>query len=805
MGDSGVARPLVPLFLGGVAASVAGDLGPPALWMAGLLLGIALGTRWGRSMALFCGGALLVSVLAAWHLARLPGDLPRLLERPQPLDLRGVVVGPPEPVRSGWRFPLRLEAVWEEGEGWRPARGRIALHVRMPGLEGRPREPAALEGLGFREGRRVEVRAELQPLPSSGNPGLFSARAWSLRQGLAAEGWVPALRFVRPVGTSGGLKAWVAGLRDHLVLRLHQTLRPELAGLGAALLLGDRRWLPTEMEERVRNGGLGHLLAVSGTHVGILGGLVWWLAGGRRRAGTWPARAVASLWFVLVGLLTGGAPSAQRAVLMALVALWAPPGRRDPAQALAAAGLLLLLRDPRVAQDLGFQLSFAATASILFLGPRWSRAGERLVGPVGFSLGYGLAAALGVTPLTAWHLREVALWSAPATLAATPFLTLSLVGLAATAVWGGAAPAWLVCGTEAALQGLLGVAALAARLPGARWLVIRPEPWVMLVAAALLLWMARGGPRLLPSGLARRRSLLAAAVVAVLAGWSGLQTPGLLTLTVIDVGQGDALLVGTPRGRWMLIDGGGWPAYGPDPPPDVGERIVLPFLRAQGIDRLHVVASTHPDADHTLGLRAVLEAMPVGLLVHNGWIRPGAPVDVLGPWRVDGDRLVWQGPGRPRSLPHLALHAGDRILLEPEITLTVLHPPREGFPARDGNEASLVMLLEGRGIRMLLLGDAERAAQQVLLERWGREGLASDVVKLAHHGAASGAWLPFLEAVSPQVALNSSGRANRYGHPHPETLEMLAQLGVPLYRTDQDGALQVVVGEGWARVRALGR
>src|SRR5690606_13105380 len=176
--------------------------------------------------------------------------------------------------------------------------------------------------------------------------------------------------------------------------------------------------------------------------------------------------------------------------------------------------------------------------------------------------------------------------------------------------------------------------------------------------------------------------------------------PGLLTLTVIDVGQGDALLVETPRGRRVLIDGGGWPAFGAAPARDVGERVILPFLRAERIGRLDLVVSTHPDGDHTLGLRAVLERMPVGLLVHNGWIGPGTAVDLLGPWRAEADRLVWQGPGRPRALPHVALHAGDRILLEPGVSLTVLHPPREGFP-RDGNDGSLVLLLEGRGVRFL--------------------------------------------------------------------------------------------------------
>lgn len=818
MGDGGVARPLVPLFLGGVAASLAAGRWPPALWAAGGLLAVLLAgsgrAAWGpgwllaggrsRLAALFAAGGFLVSLLAAGSLARLPGDLPELLARPQPLDLQGVVAGPPEPVVGGWRFPLRLIAAGDGAGTWWPARGRVSLLVRVPELEGRPGEPGVLEELGLGLGDRVAVRAELRPLPSDGNPGLFSPGAWRRRQGVAAEGWLPSPRFLQRLETGTGLRAWAEGLRLRLAVRLFEGLEPELAGLGAALLLGDRRWLPPATADQVRAAGLGHLLAVSGLHVGILGGLAWWLVGGRRQEPGWLVRGVISLWLGLVGLLTGGAPSAQRAVIMALVGLWAPAGRRDPAQALAAAGLLLLLRHPLAGQDLGFQLSFAATAGVLLLGPRLGEAGRRAVGRLGLALGYGLGAGLAVAPLTAWHLGEVALWGVPATLAATPVLTAGLVGLLAVAVFGSGAPSWLVDGTEGALEALLAVARVSGGLPGARWSIPRPPGWLFLLAGGAFLWGARQGPRLLPQGLARRRVVLAAAGVALLWGWSWGRPPGLLTLTVIDVGQGDALLVETPRGRRVLIDGGGWPAFGAAPAPDVGERVILPFLRAERIGRLDLVVSTHPDGDHTLGLRAVLERMPVGLLVHNGWIGPGTAVDLLGPWRAEVDRLVWQGPGRPRALPHVALHAGDRILLEPGVSLTVLHPPREGFP-RDGNDGSLVLLLEGRGVRFLLLGDAERRAQEAMLRRWGREGLASDVVKLAHHGAASGTWLPFLEAVAPQVALNSAGRANRYGHPHAETLAALQRLGVPLYRTDRDGALRVVVGRGWARVQALGR
>ncbi|BAS28523.1 ComEC/Rec2 family competence protein [Limnochorda pilosa] len=811
MDHGGVARPLVPLFLGALAGSLLGSRLPPALWsVLALPAGALAGTR-GRWLARVLAGAAGVGLLASWQAARLPGDVPRLTACQQPLELRGVITGPPEPWRAGWRFPLSLEAVLE-GD-WRPVTGAVQVRLTLPGLEGPPAEPAALDALGVGAGSRVEVRAELRPPPSGGNPGLFSLRDLMARRGLAAEAWVPHPRFLRPVGNGRGIAAVVEAVRQWSAGRLFQALPPEQAALGAALLLGDRRWLTDDLEDRLRAAGLGHLLAVSGLHVGILAGLAWWLVGGRRARAGAGARAGLTLWLGLLALLTGGAPSVRRAVLMALVGLWAPRGGVDPAQVLAASGLSLLLADPQAARDLGFQLSFAAAGGILILGPRFASALARRAGRVGTSLGYGAAAGMSVAPLTAWHLGEVALWSAPATLVATPLLAVVLVGLLVLACTGGVAPVFLAGAVDLTLKGLLAVADVISGLPGARWTMTRPHPWEIALAAALLFWAARPGARVLPGPFARRRGGLALAAVAALVAWAGVGPgPRLLTVTVLDVGQGDALLVETPLGRRLLLDGGGWPAFGREPPPpDVGERVVVPFLRVLGVTRLDLVASTHPDADHTLGLGAVLDAFPVGLLLHNGWVRPGGPVGILGPWRVEGNRLVRAAPrGRPpgeapRTVPHRALAAGDRIVLEPGVTLTVLHPPPDGFPDRDANDASLVLRLERGGVRILLLADAEGAAERELLARWGREGLRSDVVKLAHHGAASGAWYPFLEAVAPQVALVSVGAGNRYGHPHPQALAALDRLGVALYRTDRDGALRLEVGQGWARLRALGR
>jgi competence protein ComEC len=245
-----------------------------------------------------------------------------------------------------------------------------------------------------------------------------------------------------------------------------------------------------------------------------------------------------------------------------------------------------------------------------------------------------------------------------------------------------------------------------------------------------------------------------------------------LEIHMIDVGQGDAIALRTPRWRWILVDAGDqWRDS------DVGERIVAPYLRRKGGSVAAFILS-HPHADHIGGAASVLKKLPVGFIWDGGYPQPSSVYD---------DVL---SEARSRRVTWLAARAGMPIEID-GVRLTVLSPDSaEIANAPDANAASVVVMAEYRGVRILLTGDAEREVEARLVERFGAT-LRADVLKVGHHGSKTSTTAPLLDAVRPRIALVSVGAGNRYGHPSPEVMAALRSRGALVMRTDDVGSVIV--------------
>ncbi|MFN2556223.1 MAG: DNA internalization-related competence protein ComEC/Rec2 [Nitriliruptorales bacterium] len=572
-------------------------------------------------------------------------------------------------------------------------------------------------------------------------------------------------RVWRLAGQARGLTHASNEVRERVRTAARRALPPAQAGLATGLVTGDTRLLPHEHEQMLRDSGLTHLVAVSGSNVALVGLGVGFLAGalgvgvvGRRRA-----TVAALVWFAFV---TRWEPSVLRACAMAgLVLLAAFRGRLvDLRHALAVALLVLVLVDPGIAAATGLLLSAAATAGVLVLAPLMQSRLQSLPARIADLVAMTLGAQLAVAPLLLATAGEVPLASLPANLVAVPAASLAAgvataASLLATVHTTLGVPLFVL--TRPPLAVVLGAAE---RLRGWGAVISFQRPVTLLLLAAVVAWI-----------LTRRESrtrriaaaLVAASLVVVLIPSLTLRSDvRSLVVTTLDVGQGDAILVEAPGVR-VLVDGG----------PDTAAGT---WLRRAAMRDLDLVVLSHPHADHADGLPTVLTQARVGAV----WL-PALPNHL-----PSVARLVDEAEARGVPIAHPV--AGTAATIG-GLRLEVLAPPA-GRPYRwadsEENETSIVLRASWGARAALLTGDVERAAQHDLLVR--PERLRAGLLKVPHHGGATSA-PGFLLAARPQVSVVSVGRGNPYGHPRREVLDVLARSGSQVRRTDREGTVRIEV------------
>ena len=595
---------------------------------------------------------------------------------------------------------------------------------------------------------------------------------------------------------TGARRGGVPGALDRVRERAEAALGRGTAEPSAALLrgfvLGQDDRIPDPVRDEFRRAGLGHLVAVSGQNVMLLALLavpLLALLGMPLRL-----RLLTVLGLVAAYVpVTGAGPSIQRAGVMGaagiVAALAGRPSSRWYAVLLAACVTLAL--DPRASADVGWQLSFAAVIAIIVLaapltavlsgaaGRRTSRMTVRRALAEGAAL--TLAATLVTAPLAAHHFGTVSVTAIPANLLALPAVAPAMwLGMLA----GGlgqfpGAPVEPLSWLGGLCSGYIGWVAHALGGPWAQLDVAPPGPLAVALWCVLLgggAWLAvrfvarrrRMGPRSSPGGLPARRLFAGLALTAVvlgvaLAGSRGgdpgpVGDPG-LRLTVLDVGQGDAILL-RPRGAGAILFDTGPLGSG------VAER-----LRELGVERLAALVITHDQSDHAGALGELLDMVSVERLVHGPGPAPRAC------------RSALTCPPSVRVSAGSALRAG-------RLRLQVLWP-RADARGGDPNAAALVVRARYGAFDALLTGDAEAELAPIAVS-------PVEVLKVAHHGSADAGLGPLLDRASPRLALISVGEGNPYGHPAPETLAELADHAVPVMRTDRDGDLAIEVrGDRW--------
>jgi competence protein ComEC len=633
--------------------------------------------------------------------------------------------------------------------------GQLALDERAR-LE-LPPEPAPPQGA------LLEVLATVHAPREPEHEGDFDEVGYLAHQGVHVV--LHADRF-RVVGRRGGVGGLGDRLREGVSTSLETVPAGERRAVLAGVVLGEDEGLDADLRDDFRASGLYHLLAVSGQNVAyVVAGtiLLVWILGLPR----WLGELGALLTVGAYVLAVGWQPSVVRAgVAGALASLaWLASRPRDRWYFLLVGAAVLLAWSPYSLLEPGFQLSFSAVAAIFVLVPRIGRLLDGYPLPRKLAEVVSLSAACGlVTAPVLWlHFSAVPLYSVVANALAAPVVA-PLLGLALAAAAlhpllpeASAALVWL----DAWLAGYLAFCAkLVGNLPYAQ--VSSLSALVLLVAAALAaLLFAR-----MPGRKVRRAVVLATIALAATVVWRAAPDepvpppPEGLRITVLDVGQGDAILLQVAEGA-VLVDQG---------PP---EADVAGQLDKLGMDSLTALVLTHPQRDHVGGAADVLEHVEVA-----------AVLDPLIP-SPSADEQAALSAARERGVPVVLARAG-RSFSVGALRVRILWPADAASPADDPNSHAVVLLASYGEVDALLTADAESDVTLPIRPP------PAEILKVAHHGSSDPLLPSLLELLRPTVAVVSAGEGNHYGHPTPETMSALDGFaGLAVYRTDEDGAVTV--------------
>lgn len=712
-------------------------------------------------------------------------------------------------LETGTRVVVRGYATERAGGSRRPGRSsslRVSLEdVVVSTSEGECRIPrlaafVVQEDAADQDGPRLEVegewlrlRARSQGVPGPVVPG---------RAGIVVEARVTGSARDVPISTDGAmarLRAARRSIRMAAADQLRARLSPDVDAVGRALLLAERNELSTDLRRRFVDAGLAHLLAISGLHVGIIGGLILALL---RPLARGPRLYLVAAGFVglYVALLGAPTPALRASLLFSGWAVSRFIGRPvRVADLVGAAALVFLTLNPAAILEPGFQLSFAGFAGIS-IGPailRESSARRRRHRPgrsdrgwrgatvIGTAVLVGVGAFLATAPIAAWHFGRIAPVSVVSNLVGSPVVAVSIWGLTG-ALLPDPVGTWFAAGATICLRVLVAAVDWFGSWTGGHRVSGPPSPetWsAWLISFAVLGGIARGGSFL--------RALVPAAFVSFLLIGRPLTRvrdhyrSGLLC--TLSVGQGDAAILRTFEGRWIVFDGG------PDLRPGAGREEIGEALRRRGARSVALIVLSHPDLDHIGGLPGLVSSVPVG-----GVLDTADPVP-----RVTYARLL--ALAEEAGVPWLPARTGTRIRIgDAEVVVlgpgsaddrhTGPGPASADRPRLSANQTSLAVRVSLAGFVYLNTGDATAAEEAQILESWPRDSLRADVLKIGHHGSRTSTSTEWLSAVRPKVAVISAGAGNRYGHPHSEVLSRLDRADVPVvWRTDRKGSLCIEI------------
>lgn len=645
-------------------------------------------------------------------------------------------------------------------------------------------------------GDSICYEASWYPVNPPTVPGGFDTKGWLRSQGLSSYGkfkhwtvykhhWVPERSFYE-------FRKWIAG-------RFAQYLQPAETGLLLGLLAGDRSGIPDALRSDFQRSGLVHVLAISGFHVVLLAGMLMIFL----KATGLPhhiVRIVAIILLLVYIPVTGGSPAVRRAVLMFAVPQVGALFQRkaNTLNSLGVALLFIMIPEPAVIWNPGFQLSVAATMGILISGPMNPL--KKLPDPFkknkiwGLFQGYvleptyvTLCATLSTAPFLIHHFKTLSPFAWLGNIVVVPAISMGMqAGLFALIspidffreYFCYAAQFFLRLATL--LTNKLSDSAQASMTVGPF------GPSILLLCGVLVVLL----PLCRANKLARAYGFICLLTFSAIFAYQGLfrASHPSWQLTTLDIGQGDSHLITTPSGKRLLIDAGDSELLGGKGKKDSGKDVIVPYLHHIGVSRLDALIITHPDLDHYGGSQSILKTFPVKEL----WITDCARIENKDSWQ----KVIAEAFKRGVIIRDITR---GFIWKENYFELQVLHPGTR--TCYDANTQSITFRAKGLGHSAILTGDLTVAGEKEILKK--NVTLKSDVLKLGHHGSKTSSSTNFLQAVAPKVSIISSGRRNRFRHPSKKVIQRLDSLSLPYLNTAVVGTIDIIFSKDSMQVKTM--
>lgn len=630
--------------------------------------------------------------------------------------------------------------------------------------------------VSLNKGDYVEISGKLSPPSSAGNPGEFNYQDYLAQEKIYYICHIKEPTDIKLLAKNRNYIFEVTNdYRSKIVSLSEIALGEEGASILLGMLLGKKENIAENQYEDFQRTGIVHVFAVSGLHVGFLivfcHGITGLLALSSR--GRFYVSLIALLFY---GTLVGWPISVIRASIMAALAIFALYVSRERSllDSLGLAGIALIFLDPYAPFKIAFQLSFAATWGLIYLYPLLRQSIEREGKLIDYIL-IPLAAQIPTIPFIAYHFNLFTPISVITNILLGYLIGIIVIAgfaLITIAIFSPILFTILLMPIGALIKIVIGINNVLVNLPFAYIYVATPQPFLMGLYFLGLLGIILYFKIFKNSYLAISGFLLMVIFITFICLPASIYNRGQLEVIAIDVGQGDSILIKSPRGKFILIDGGGSEFS------DVGKRKVLAYLHHRGIKQLYLAINSHPDTDHLQGMETVLDYIPTRYLAI--------------PYTLQDDEqyLNLKNIAAKKNIPIMPLYKGHTLNIESDFSLEVIYPAKDNDLKSNENDQSLVLLGRYKDFSMLLTGDIEKLGLEKMLADYSLAPVT--VLKIPHHGS-KGSLVPTLYGdTRPSYGIISAGKNNVFGHPSTEVLEELAKVGTIPLRTDEGGLIQLI-------------